>query len=264
VRLHILSDLHLEFAPFTPPRVEADVVLLVGDTNLGCTGIDFATQAFAGRPVLYVAGNHEYYGGSLPALTEQMREHAGGTNVRFLENDVVVLNNVRFVGCTLWTDFELHGPERADEARRAARASLNDYHQIHDSTTGRELEPDDTAALHAHSREWLLRTLRTSFGGPTVVITHHGPSIRTCAPQYHHEPLAAAFTSDLTDLMGQERVALWVFGHTHYCTDFSVRGTRVVSNQRGYPGEPTGGFDPGLVLRVGADGAQGAGDGNVA
>ena len=62
--------------------------------------------------------------------------------------------------------------------------------------------------------------------------------------------LAGAFVSDLTALMGADRVAMWIHGHTHRRVNVTVQGTRVVSNPRGYPHEPVEGFDPGLVLKI--------------
>ncbi|MEZ9764147.1 metallophosphoesterase, partial [Vibrio splendidus] len=115
-----LSDLHLEFGPMEFPQTDADVVVLSGDIHLGTKGIDWAAQCDV--PVVYVLGNHEAYGSSsLELLIEECRSRAERySNVYFLENDSVVINGVRFHGCTLWTDFELY--ETPEKSMKLARS----------------------------------------------------------------------------------------------------------------------------------------------
>ena len=84
-----------------------------------------------------------------------------------------------------------------------------------------------------------------------MIVTHHAPLIRTRPPLPELRALAGAFASDVTELMGADRVALWIFGHTHRVADLEVRGTRVVSNPQGSPQDPVAGFDPARVIEVG-------------
>jgi predicted phosphodiesterase len=116
VRLHVLSDLHLEHAPYPSPPADADVIVLAGDIGTGTDGIEWAQAWAGGRPVLYVAGNHEFYGRSLPGLIDELRDAAAGTTVHVLENDELVLDGVRFLGCSLWSDFEFDGIERLERS----------------------------------------------------------------------------------------------------------------------------------------------------
>src|SRR5687768_7021553 len=109
MRISVLSDLHLEFAPYAPASVRADVIVLAGDIHVGVKGIQWAQSAFGDTPVIYVAGNHEYYRQSYPDHLKKMREAAEGTNVRFLENASTEIEGIVFLGCTLWTDFKLFG-----------------------------------------------------------------------------------------------------------------------------------------------------------
>ena len=83
-----------------------------------------------------------------------------------------------------------------------------------------------------------------------MVVTHHAPLIRTRPSSELWRAIACAFVSDLSELMGGERVALWIFGHTHRAADLDVRGTRVISNPRGYPHQPVAEFDPGYVVEL--------------
>ncbi len=104
MRLLLLSDLHREFGDIDIPENSADVIVLAGDIDIGTRGVGWAKRVFD-KPVVYVGGNHENYGHSVPAFGQKLRDAAEGSNVRFLENDSVIINGVRFLGCTLWTDF---------------------------------------------------------------------------------------------------------------------------------------------------------------
>ena len=250
VRIHVLSDLHLEQRSFKPGDVEADVVVLAGDIATGTRGVEWARGWAGGRPVLYVAGNHEFYGHALPGLIGQLRQAAAGSSVRVLENDELILDGVRFLGCTLWSDFDAAGPERRGESMRFCERVVNDYEHIQFGPTGRTLAARDTRMLHVSSRRWLGLRLAEPHSGPTVVITHHAPLIRTRPPAPALRALAGAFASDLSDLMGADRVALWIFGHTHRLADLELRGTRLLSNPRGYSHEPVAGFDPACVIEL--------------
>src|SRR5881227_2858047 len=118
MRLHVLSDLHLERGIGDVPVAEADVVVLAGDISTGTRGVEWARSWAADRPLIYVAGNHEFYGHSMPRLIEQLRSAAAGSSVHVLEDEQLILDGVRFLGCTLWSDFDFDGPERRSVAMR--------------------------------------------------------------------------------------------------------------------------------------------------
>lgn len=250
MRLHVLSDLHLEREPFTPDPVDADAIVLAGDIAPGTAGIEWIQDRFDGRPVLYVAGNHEFYGNDLPGLTDELRAAASGSTVHVLENDEVVIDGVRFLGCSLWSDFDFAGAENRANSMQICERLVNDYKQIRASEPGRRLLAEDTRAIHLASRAWLAGRLAAPHDGPTVVITHHAPIVRKAPENPLLAAIGGAFASDLTELMGGDGVNLWVFGHIHRTVDTDVYGTRVLSNQRGYPHEPVAGFEPGLVVEV--------------
>jgi predicted phosphodiesterase len=250
VRLHVLSDLHLEHAPFAVPEVDADVVVLAGDVAPGSAGIEWMRRYLEGRPILYVAGNHEFYGHDLPGLTSRLRDAARGSAINVLENDAVVINGVRFLGCSLWTDFEFAGAENRANTMRVCERLVNDYKQIRASDPDRPLRAQDTRDLHVASRAWLATALAAPHDGPTVVITHHAPLVRQRPENPVLAAVGGAFASDLSGLMDGELAGLWIFGHIHRVVDTEVNGTRVLSNQRGYPHEPVAGFDPGLVVEL--------------
>jgi predicted phosphodiesterase len=251
--VHVLSDLHLERAPLEygdGAAPDADVLVLAGDIARGTSGIAWARQHAGGRPVLYIAGNHEFYGHTLPGLLAELRTVAAGSPVHVLEDGELVVDGVRFLGCTLWSDFEFAGPELRERSMELCERLVRDYTHIRADGGDRRLTARDTLARHQHSRRWLAERLAEPFEGPTVVVTHHAPAIRGRPDGSVLRAVAGAFASDLTELMGADRVALWIYGHTHRAADFAVGGTRVLSNPRGYPQQPVAEFDPGCVVTV--------------
>ena len=153
MRLHILSDLHLEFGPAEVPTPEADVVVLAGDVHVGYEALAWAQDHFAGRPVVYVLGNHEFYHHALPGLTEGLKRETEGSHIHLLENSAVELCGFTFLGCTLWTDFLLLNDLRM--ATGVAEDIMSDYIVIRYGPENRKLRARDTAKLHAESRAWL-------------------------------------------------------------------------------------------------------------
>jgi len=254
VKLHVLSDLHLGFAGMAHPRPGADVVVLAGDIARPREAVAWAL-GFA-QPVLYVAGNHEFYGGSLDGTLAELRELAAGTHVHVLSDDVLVLDGVRFLGTTLWTDFGLFGAgARREEAVAEASLRLRDFSRIRREARGEDLfTPEDSVRLFARHAAWLRARLAEPHAGPTVVVTHHSPSPRSIHPRFEGSLINACFVSEAEDLLGADKACLWIHGHTHDSFDYEVAGTRVVCNPRGYVRDgviENVAFDPGLVLEVG-------------
>lgn len=245
-RLLILSDLHLEFALFNPPNPASyDIAVLAGDIGVGLKAVRWAQResTFAGKPVVLVPGNHEFYGSERTRMLVQLREAAAGSNVHLIDRDEVVLAGVRFLGATLWTDFELDvaGGTDVPQAMNNARRGLNDFAgQIRERGVdpgGRHLfTPQDAAREHALSRAWLHERLNapsTSAVVATVVVTHHSPSRRSIDARFQGSALNPCFYSDLPASFFQS-AALWVHGHTHSSSDYLHHRTRVVANPRGY------------------------------
>ncbi|MCY1372155.1 hypothetical protein D9M69_593410 [compost metagenome] len=195
--------------------------------------------------MLYVPGNHEYYRGHLPRTLLKLRQ-SSCPRVQVLERDEVILEQVRFLGATMWTDFSATG--NAPVAAEHARSVMNDFRQIR-TDNYRRIRPDDLRRQSAKTREWLRARLAERHDEPTVVVTHHAPSLRSLQGNpYAGTHLDAAFANCWDDLIG-DPIALWVHGHVHTAVNYDVTGTRVVCNPRGYPREVTG-FDPRLILTV--------------
>lgn len=253
MKLHILSDLHLEFGGLRLPEVDADVTVLAGDIGVGLAGLEWTLQTFE-RPVIYVMGNHEFYGQrTMTELWQKARAKVAGTHVHLLENETVEIDGVRFLGSTLWTDFELFGDR--DTAMKAA-LDMNDYWSIlteqragYTSNRAVRLTPQDTLAMHQEGIAWLSRELGGRNSQPIVVVTHTAPHRGSLHENYEHHPISPAFVSDLDGLV--QHADLWIHGHTHDSFDYRAGKCRVVCNPRGYAGrEINPGFDPGLVVEV--------------
>jgi Icc-related predicted phosphoesterase len=246
MRIHLLSDLHLRFWKTPVPRVDADVVVLAGDTDERLHGIRWAKEAFGDTPVIYVLGNHEYYGGALFKTNHQIQQEAEGSTVHVLECGSVVLGGVRFLGCTLWTDLELYGDRYA--GADAVLPVMMDFRKIRVYPGYRRAKPLDLAAIHRKSLQWLHEESARS-SEPIVIVTHHAPSSQSVAEEFRGDPVNAAFVSHLDAQVEQLAPLLWVHGHTHRAFDYRIGQTRVICNPRGYPGEVTG-FEAGLVVEV--------------
>ncbi|QJW84875.1 metallophosphoesterase [Ramlibacter terrae] len=254
MKLHILSDLHLGQAGFACPATEADAIVLAGDIGRPEQAIGFAQGL--GKPVLFVPGNHEFYGGSLAGGRERLRALCEGTNVHLLDPGEVVLQGVRFLGATLWTDFRLFDdPAQRDESLQACLRFMRDFQRIRMTDDGEApFTPADAAALFRVQAGWLQERLATPHAGPTVVITHHAPSARSIHARFAGSLGNSGFVSNADRLLGAQRACLWVHGHTHDSFDYDAEGTRVLCNPRGYARDgvmENARFDPALVVEVG-------------
>lgn len=266
-RFVVWSDLHMEFEDFDLPHIDAfggpiDGVLLGGDID---TGRSLAHVAFAERvyrayqvPVVMILGNHEYYGCLIDDLEGRQAERLeelqrDGCDVRILNGDSVVIAGARIVGATLWTDLQLN-PSLGPASQYIAERLMNDFKLIRiDMDAPRRLMAKDTVDLHARQKAAVLSELKRSFNGPTIVMTHHMPIAQAVHVQYRHDPLSAAFASDLLEEIRGLDFDAWIYGHSHANYEYEIveegRLKRFVSNPRGYPEEQTR-FDPVRTLVV--------------
>jgi Icc-related predicted phosphoesterase len=252
MRLQIFSDTHLDVQDVLAPRLipGVDVVVVAGDL---CEGLDRGMRwlrAHLGGEVeiVVVAGNHEYFARVRSEERAAGRLAARQHGVTFLDDDVAMIGGVRFVGSTLWADYELYGAERRDEMMSVARRRMMDHRRILEEP-GRFMTPEESLALHRVARSFLTERLAEPHVGPTVVVTHHGPHSMSLAERYRQDLLSAAFISDLSPLIQAHRPALWVHGHTHVGLDYRAGSTRIICNPHGY-GDENPSFDAALVVEI--------------
>src|SRR5678816_246409 len=215
MKLNVLSDLHLSVDAMDRPRNDADVVILAGDIARPRESAAWALGF--DKPVLYVLGNHEFYGGSIESAADEVKRLCAGSHVHVLDDDQIVIDGVRFLGSTLWTDFMLFGEGDARDAAMAeARLFMRDFSRIRTGNASNEVfTPMECAALFARHSGWLHHELAIAHPGATVVVTHHAPSRRSIHPRYADSLLNACFVSDAEYLLDTDRAPLWIHGHTH-------------------------------------------------
>jgi predicted phosphodiesterase len=255
-RLWVMSDLHLELSrgwdlPTGDARPDFDVLVVAGDLVTRMErGVKWLLSRVSDRDVVYVAGNHEFFGTDLDRTVEKARIAAAGTNLHILQNDSITIGGTIFLGATGWTNFDLFGdPYRA---MQAAGEVMNDYKKIRVRNYELRLRPAHTLARHMETRAFLQRELSRPKTLPRVVITHMGFHAGVVRRGFEHDPISAAYTSR-NPIEGAD---LWVYGHTHESRDFRVGSTRVISNAKGYGPWRTGKtwenphFDPNYVIEI--------------
>ena len=250
MKIQLLSDLHLEVHPRfeIQPAPQADLLVLAGDIGSYQEGTlladaDFGLARFAPAngwpvPVLFVPGNHEYDNLEFDPTHQRLRETCERLGITWLERESLVLDGVRFVGTTLWTDFDAFAPPDGDltrvlRARAKAFRAANFY--LQKTRAVRRGEPFLAEGWREQGlvcQQWLRKTLSRPFDGPTVVVTHFAPSLRSADPRYGQTPGTAGFCNALDDLLPLAQ--LWIHGHLHCQQDYMVGGCRVVANTLGY------------------------------
>lgn len=251
MKIHCVSDIHLEFGEleYTPP--DCDVVICAGDIQPGLNGLTWMAETYGsliGLPVIFVPGNHEFWDQKFIDHTEAMRAKAKDLRIHFLQNDEVIIDGVRFLGCTLWTDLNLLGNQPL--AMVSALSDTKDYRNI-DHTASVPLQPMHTLNEHKASLEFLTESLNIPFDGKTVVVTHHAPSEQSCFPKFQHDATNYNYASNLDRFVEAMAPELWCHGHVHQNQDYMIGTTRIVCNPRGYDDyEPNPDFDPKLVVDI--------------
>jgi predicted phosphodiesterase len=251
MKVKVVSDLHLEFSDIIIKNSninDIDVLILSGDILVankldklnsadGKVFRDFLTRcSFQFPHVIYVAGNHEFYnGGDFYKTVNVLRDHCANNynNVYFLERDTKIIDDVVFVGGTLWTDMNKHDPMTL----HAVRDMMNDYRAIRNDRKGyTPLKPADTVERHRETLAYFRHILSEHKDKRCVVVGHHTPSFQSCHPQYASDYLMnGAYHSDLSEfILDHPQIKLWTHGHTHHAFDYMIGETRVVCNPRGY------------------------------
>lgn len=274
MRIAVISDLHVDFAAFSTPSIDADVLIVAGDVALLTPALPWVAEAFGDQvgQIVYVPGNHEFYRGGRKSgepntcYQDQIsrgRELAATLGIDLLQNDAIEIGGVRFVGGTMWSDWSLlpAGWSRrmammmsqkgwVDRAWVSERNYHNDFREIlfGGRTSKYRLTPSQSIELHRESYDFFARTLETPFAGETVCITHTAPASSVRERGVHSWLYGS---TDIESLMqGPTAPALWIHGHVHELLDYVIGGTRVLCNPRGYPGENPA-FDPVMTIDVG-------------
>lgn len=242
MRVAYASDIHSEF--MRRPRValfdkHADVIVLAGDIGVGAQAIGYAeavADAYPRSVLVWVPGNHEFYGSDLDEQLNQFRRFAEGRNrIHFLENDAARVDGLRFLGCTLWTDFSVMGEKAASDCKLWGWRRLADGSNIR--RRGRPLSCEDIVERFQTSHRWLEAELRSSDPATTVVVTHFPPCREARHREIPEDYLTAYFQSNAMDLIDRFQPRFWIYGHNHWSDRLRFGETLLVSNQLGYRNE---------------------------
>jgi Icc-related predicted phosphoesterase len=278
MRIKIVSDLHLEFADINITNNEAcDVLILSGDimvaedlhshpetkySHLELRQLvhgqaraqlfrDFLKRcSFQFPHVIYLAGNHEFYHGRWEGSIQHLRDECSKfPNVYFLERDLKEIDDVTFVGGTLWTDCNRGDPVTLHSLTNM----INDFRLIRDDTKGySKLKPATTVHRHRETLEFIRKTVDSDSSKKYVVVGHHSPSFQSCHEQYKNDRIMnGGYHSELGNFIADRpQIKLWTHGHTHHCFDYVIGETRVVCNPRGYSGYEQTGWNPNICIEV--------------
>ncbi len=249
MRIQVASDLHLEFEKnlkFRMNPANRDVLVLAGDVHLDDAAERFISRELRYSPVVYIAGNHEFYHGNKPEVMERLKDMAARyEDLYFLDGESVVIGDVTFVGGTLWTNFngnDFH-------AKEACARGMNDYYII--GNGDRPWTPDDAYAEHVSTLAKFDAALKARYTDKVVVASHMAPHLRSLDGRYERATTNPSYASDLSSFIDQHQPNLWCHGHVHCSKDYFLGETNVVCNPRGYVGyEVNSAFEDDLIVEI--------------
>ena len=249
MRIDIASDLHIHSRNAISPmffRNPGDVLILAGDIapfsyyqNL----LPFFQQVSEiWKTILFVPGNHEYYGGRYIDVRQSLKTFFLNNypNMMVLDNDVEEIEDVWFIGATLWADMD----KGNEMTKLICRTEVADYVYIFHEP-GVKISPDDSIKWHQNDVTFLKESLVASKDQRVVVITHHAPSFQSIAQKHKESKTNGAFASNLEYIIDDNpHIVMWIHGHVHTPFDYQIGNTQVICNPRGYPGENPGLYRP--------------------
>lgn len=242
MRINYFSDLHLEFGPLELPDNDAELIIAAGDIGIFKQGLEWLKSL--NKPVIYVAGNHEFYNFEYKQTIKMLREECKGTQIKFLENDALIFKGIRFLGCSLWADLYLDGDEKAE----ALGKTLNDFRRI--KFDDKAFNQKIFSKLHQRSKKWLENELAQLYDGKTIVVTHHAPT-EWSWDDSKNKLKKIAYCTDLKYLFHEYEIDAWFHGHIHSTGDYRIAGARILSNPRGYVGRKVvENFNQNLIVEI--------------
>ena len=265
MKIALCSDLHLEFSDINIQNTEnADVLILSGDIMVAqdlhdhpavhpmdpvnIPNLNYKQEraqrfrdflrrcSFQFSHVVYVPGNHEFYHGYWYKSLKHLCDECGKfPNIYFLERGTKVINDVTFIGATIWTDCNKLDPLTMNFLEGA----MNDYRLIRNDKQGYgKLRTAHTVSRHIETITYIKHRLAENVDKKVVVVGHHAPTSQSIHPRYVRDrEMNGGYSSDLSELiLDNPQILLWTHGHMHDPVDYMVGPTRVVCNPRGYAG----------------------------
>ena len=248
MKIQVISDLHIEFGEYSIDSSQADIIVIAGDVHIGKNGVTWIKKEIPNKPVIYILGNHEYYSNTYPNLLYEIKEITKNSNIKILENEVFSIKRINFLGCTLWTDFNLFGNKILSQLE--CQFGLNDFTKIRMSPNFFKILPTDIEQIHKKSVFWLNQTLKKLKNNRIVVITHHAPSIHSVPDRFKNKLISSGFASNLENIISIYQPQYWIHGHTHDSFDYEISGCRVICNPKGYPNEGNKSFNRNFIIEI--------------
>lgn len=236
MKIQILSDLHLEFAGYKVPKTNADVIVFAGDIFVGKRAANFFQTELKRqqKPLIYVFGNHEFYHNDIDRVVQFWRKfESEHENFHLLNSDskhTLQMKDVFFFGSTFWTNFD----NGNSNVKIIAENTMNDFHLIDKNSN--TFSVNDAMEENLKCRTLLQSFLSKTKNQKKVVITHHSPSFLTIENKFKDNLLNSAYCNQMDELIENNDISVWIFGHQHHHTDLMIGNTRLVSNPRGYFG----------------------------
>lgn len=237
----LVSDLHLfsySEGDMKGLKPSSSILALLGDVcevkNFSRIKKFFKFVSKNWQYVLYVPGNHEFYGGNLESTITEMRTFLKPfRNIILLDNDVVSIDNVRYIGSTLWSDMD----NEDSLTIKACQYLIDDYNHIRKTFGGKEviITPQDTVNLYYKNVDFIKKMIEITPDYFNVVLTHHAPSYKSISPRFVGNAANGAFVSNLEEfILDRPKIKVWAHGHTHSWVDYDIGDCRVVGNPLGY------------------------------
>jgi predicted phosphodiesterase len=234
-QIFVISDIHSEFYEDDEerllsnlPKIKTKFCILAGDVGnvttqpklLKSVLLDLKTRH---EYVLMVPGNHEYYECKYDrdSVLFKLREICDETKTILLFRSNIVIEGINFIGATLWSAIDDYGA-----------SSINDFSSVFKHKV-------DYLEAFIDDYRFIKQALYENIGNvnPTVVITHHLPTVRLIHPRFKKDPINSAFASEILDLLPTRNIRYWFCGHTHEFGQCKYGDTQIICNPVGYPGE---------------------------
>lgn len=254
MKINITSDLHIEFEELEHKPSDCDMVIICGDIS----GKDKDTINWLNKtykdidiPVLFIAGNHEFYRSKEFHQTyKNLRDYEKESNIKFLQNDIYETDDIIFIGSTLWTDFGCNGDKYM--GKLFSKETLNDYKKIKYHTKGsyRKLKPNDIEFEFCENYSFIKESVKNNPNKKIVIVTHHAPCGKSIPENFLNDECNPSYVSELSEfILDNPQIKLWCHGHIHSSSDYEVGSTRIVCNPKGYKDENKL-FNPNLVIEI--------------
>jgi Icc-related predicted phosphoesterase len=234
MNIQIISDLHIEFKSIEIPKIERDLLVIAGDFNAAMKGVDIIKDQCSHSPVILVLGNHDFYGSSIQEVVD-FWNNVKIDNFHFLFNNNVVINDINFIGSTLFPDFLNGNPS----SMLICQQSINDFkgYIFNNKEKKSKITPNDYLYLSKIDKDYVMDAFEKSTSSKNVIISHYLPSEKSIHPKYKDSQQSlmknGAFLSNLDNFIHYKQPNLMIHGHTHCSFDYKIGETRIICNPRG-------------------------------